>query len=332
MSDRHVLSPDRLRSLLEAFTGRTILVVGDLMLDEYVWGRVNRISPEAPVMVVEVQETTHCLGGAGNVATNIQAMGGQAVLSGVVGADETGRTLTERAAGCGCHAHGIFAVEGRPTTIKTRIVAHSQQVVRVDRETKGPISGEALDQVMDFVRTAVPRVEAGLLSDYAKGMLTDAIVGESIRLARGHGKPLAANLKPPRVDPFAGATFLTMNLHEAERATNESFPDEAALLRAGAALRERLSCDALLVTRGADGVCLFTADADPLLLPARRVEVYDVAGAGDTVIGAATMALAAGATFAEAAAIGNLAGNVKVTKLGVAPVSRDEIRHMAEEA
>jgi D-beta-D-heptose 7-phosphate kinase / D-beta-D-heptose 1-phosphate adenosyltransferase len=163
-------------------------------------------------------------------------------------------------------------------------------------------------------------------------MLTDDLVREAVRLAREHGKPLSANLKPPRVEPFSGATFLTMNVHEAERAALQPIPDVAALFRAGAALRERLDCEALVVTRGADGVCLFTPDAEPLCLPARRVEVYDVAGAGDTVIGAATMALAAGASFEEAAAIGNMAGNVKVTKLGVAPVSRDEILHIAEDA
>lgn len=319
-----------LSKLLDSFTARRILVVGDVMLDEYVWGQVNRISPEAPVMVVEVSSTDWRLGGAGNVANNVQAMGGQCVVCGVVGDDPNGAVVHNQVAAIGADGSGLVSAKDRPTTVKTRIVAHSQQVVRVDRETRAPVSGEVLAGMAAFVRVALPTVDAIVLSDYAKGALTEDLVREIVALARQHDKPVAANLKPPRVAPFHGATFLTLNVHEAERAANTTIADEAALLAVGAELRAQLDCDGLLVTRGPHGVALFTADESPVLLPARPVEVYDVAGAGDAVISAATMALASGATFAEAAAVGNLAGNAKVTKLGVSPVTRDEMLRLAE--
>lgn len=326
------IARERLDTLLSGFQGRRVLVVGDLMLDEYVWGRVNRISPEAPVMVVDVVETTHALGGAGNVVNNIQAMGASAVVAGVVGDDPNGLAVRERLRECGSVPDGVAIAPDRPTTVKTRIVAHSQQVVRVDRELRTAIPETTLAAVSRFVRDAVSGVDAVLLSDYSKGVLVDSLVRDAVAAARAAGRPVAANLKPPRVDPFAGATLLTLNVHEAERATGVEITDEPSLLSAGGSLRRRLECSALMVTRGGEGVALFTADAEPVLLAARRVEVYDVTGAGDTVISAATLALAAGGGFVEAAAIGNLAGNAKVTKLGVAPVTRDEIRRMAEPA
>ena len=324
-----MMTRNELSDLLDRFEARRILVVGDVMLDEYVWGQVNRISPEAPVMVVEVTSTDWRLGGAGNVANNVQAMGGRCVVCGVVGDDPSGAVVQTQVAAIGADASGLVSAKDRPTTVKTRIVAHSQQVVRVDRETRAPVSGEVLERMAAFVRNALPMVDAVVLSDYAKGALTEDHVREIVALARQHSKPVAANLKPPRVAPFHGATFLTLNVHEAERASNSSIPDEATLLTVGAELRAQMDCDGLLVTRGPNGVALFTADEAPLLLSARPVEVYDVAGAGDAVISAATMALASGATFAQAAAIGNLAGNAKVTKLGVAPVTREEMLRLA---
>lgn len=332
MTESAILPPDRLGALLDAFAGRSVIVTGDLMLDAYVWGRVNRISPEAPVMVVEEQETTHCMGGAGNVASNVRAMGGEATLCGAVGDDEDGQRLLAHARTHGIRASGVLTVAGRVTTVKTRIVAHSQQVVRVDRETREPLPADAGERIVGSVRAAIPRMDAMVLSDYAKGLLRDDVARACIAIAREHGRPVVVNLKPPRVQPFAGATLIALNHHETERAIGRPLPDEAAVFEAGNELRHRLSCDGLLVTRGPDGVCLFTADAGPLCLPARRVEVFDVAGAGDTVIAAAAMALASGASLAEAAALGNLAGNVKVTKLGVSTVSREEIRRMAERA
>jgi D-beta-D-heptose 7-phosphate kinase/D-beta-D-heptose 1-phosphate adenosyltransferase len=247
----------------------------------------------------------------------------------VAGKDAMGEILREHAVACGSSATGIIAADERPTTVKTRIVAHSQQVVRVDRETRAPLDSASESRLLSFLRETAPEVDAVILSDYAKGTLTDGLVVEAVAQAGALGIPVAANLKPPRVRPFAGAGFLSLNLAEAERAGNEPIADEAALERVGTRLRAELACGALLITRGPEGVALFTASGDPVTIPARRVEVYDVAGAGDAVISAAAMALAAGAEPVEAAAIGNLAGNVKVTKLGVAPVSRGEIRQMA---
>jgi rfaE bifunctional protein kinase chain/domain len=243
------IARERLDAILAGFEGRRVLVVGDLMLDEYVWGRVNRISPEAPVMVVDVVETTHALGGAGNVVNNIQAMGASALVSGVVGDDPNGLAVRERLQACGSAPEGVVTAPDRPTTVKTRIVAHSQQVVRVDREQRTAIPEATLAAVSGFVRDAVARVDAVLLSDYSKGVLVDSLVRDAVAAARAAGKPVAANLKPPRVEPFSGATLLTLNVHEAERATGIEITDEPSLLSAGCGLRERLACSALKIGR-----------------------------------------------------------------------------------
>lgn len=328
MPEHNIAAPERLREIVNAFAGRRVLVVGDIMLDEYVWGEANRISPEAPVMVVEVRDTTYAIGGAGNVGHNIRSLGAHPRLCGVIGDDMMGKILQGIAAGAGIDTEGLVCAPDRPTTVKTRIVAHSQQVVRVDRETRDPISGTALDEMLVKVKHAIPTIDAVILSDYAKGALTDELTETVVSLARAAGKPTAANLKPPRVAPFRGATLLTLNMHEAERASNETIRCDADLHCVGRALRERLDCRALLITRGADGVALFTDGIEPVHIPARRVEVYDVTGAGDAVISASTLALISGASPAEAAAIGNLAGNAKVRKLGVAPVTTGEILEM----
>lgn len=332
MTDYLPFPLERVYEVLERYSGRSILVLGDLMLDEYVWGQVKRISPEAPVMVVDVVRTTYALGGAGNVAHNVQAMGARAVVCGIVGDDTMGATLRDHVSEAGCIPEGIVTLEDRPTTVKSRILAHNQQVVRVDREKNTPISSEASRGLLKYVEEHIASVDGVILSDYAKGVLTEHLVKDTIALARRFNKPVAANLKPPRVAPFEGATLLTLNVHEAERAANETINETADLYRIGEALRAQLRCDALLVTRGADGIALFTASAEPVCLPARRLDVFDVAGAGDAVICAAALALASGASFLEAAAVGNIAGNAKVTKLGVAPVTRAEMRRVAEMA
>ncbi len=326
------LEPERFDALLNAFEGRKILVVGDLMLDEYVLGHAGRVSPEAPVLVLDVQRTTHGLGGAANVARNVGRMGAEVTLAGVVGADAGADRLQASLRENGCSTEGVVVARDRPTTVKTRVVVQNQQIVRIDRETREPVCGKTLERLSSLVNASIPSVDGVILSDYAKGALTDCLVSTIIKKAKEHRVPLAANLKPPRVDAFRGATLLTLNLAEAERAWRHPVGDEADLRRCGQALRKRLACKGLLITRGGDGVVLFTATGAPLAIPAHRVQVFDVTGAGDTVIGAAAMALSCGATCGEAAAIGNLAGNIKVTKLGAATVDRDEIRTFAMKA
>ncbi len=325
------ISRKRLDSLLDGFVGRRVLVVGDLMLDEYIWGQTSRVSPEAPVLVLDVQRTTHTPGGAANVARNVREMGGEVMVAGVVGTDSNADLLLSALQTEGCVTEGVVVAEERCTTVKSRVVAHNQQVVRIDREWRKPIGRVALKKLSAFADAIIPTVDAVILSDYAKGVLADELVAAIIKKAKKCHVPLAANLKPPRTTAFRGATLLTLNLTEAERAWEQPIVNEGALYRCGRVLHKRLACKGLLITRGGDGVALFIPAGAPLAIPARRVSVFDVSGAGDTVISAATLALSAGATLGEAAAIGNLAGNIKVTKLGTAPVTCHEIRQFARE-
>ncbi len=320
---------NRLDTLLEAFANRKILVAGDLMLDEYIRGQINRISPEAPVPVLDVQRTSHTLGGAANVAANVRAMGADVFLAGVVGADVAAEMLRESLERHGCSIDGLVVDNDRSTTVKTRVVVQNQQIVRIDRETRKPISGTVLEKLLARIEAVLPAVDAVILSDYAKGVLAESLVRTIVKQAREARIPVAANLKPPHVEAFHGATLLTLNLAEAERAWRRPIGDETSLYRCGQALRKRLACKGLLITRSGDGVVLFTSAGAPLAIPAQRVQVFDVTGAGDTVISAASLALSAGATCAEAAAVGNLAGNIKVTKHGTAAVGCDELRRLA---
>ena len=334
-SEPHHASPgdmrrERLETLLDRFVGLKILVVGDLMLDEYIWGHAGRVSPEAPVLVVEVRNTTYSLGGATNVANYARHLGAAVSVAGVVGSDSSGVTLREKLRAGGCDTQGVLTEAGRPTTLKTRIVAQNQQVVRVDRETREEVPRETVDRLLGVIESEMPTADAIILSDYAKGVLSDRLIAAVIRSARDRRKPVTANLKPPRVEPFHGATLVTLNLQELERAEHETIAGEAALIRCGSRLRERLDCGGLLVTRGGDGLVLFMPEAGPVRIPARRVEVFDVVGAGDAVITAAVLSLAAGADCAEAAALGNVAGNIKVTKAGTAAVELDEIRRFLD--
>lgn len=319
----------RLDAILNAFADRRILVVGDVMLDEYIWGHTTRISPEAPVPVLDVQRTTHTLGGAANVARNVREMGGAVTLFGVVGSDPGADMLLASLEANGCPADCLVVGEDRLTTIKTRVVVQNQQIVRIDRETKKPVCEAVTDSLLSRIEAALPGADAVILSDYAKGVLTDRLVRRVIKKAKEHRVSVAANLKPPHVEAFRGATLLTLNLAEAERAWGHPIIDAMSVCRCGQTLRKRLACKGLLITRGGDGVVLFTSSGAPLAIPAHRVQVFDVTGAGDTVISAASLALSTGATCAEAAAIGNLAGNIKVTKLGTAAVDRNEIRRFA---
>ena len=263
------------------------------MLDEYIWGQTNRISPEAPVPVLDVQRTTHTLGGAANVARNIREMGAAVTLAGVVGADPGADMLLASLQTHGCPTDCLVVADDRPTTVKTRVVVQKQQIVRIDRETRKPVSGAVMDELLSRIKAALPTVHAMILSDYAKGALTDSLVKTVIKKARDYRIPVAANLKPPRIAGFHGATLLTLNLAEAERAWRRPIVDEASVCRCGQTLRKQLACKGLLITRGGDGVVLFTAAGAPLMIPAQRVQVFDVTGAGDTVISAAALALSA---------------------------------------
>ncbi len=323
----------RAEEILAAMAGRKVLVVGDVMLDEYVWGSVRRISPEAPVMVVEVQRDSWTPGGAANVVNNIQALGGSSAIIGVVGDDEAGQKLSARLAKNGADTSGIVVDRIRPTTRKTRIVAHSQQVVRVDRESRKALAARTVKRIGERLAIEIPAFDVVMFSDYDKGMAVRAVTQTLIEIAREHKKPVVVNSKPGNIKQFRSASVVTVNQAEAEAASGIRITDDKSLMRAAKRLMTPRYCgpEALIITRGPQGLSLFTADGHENI-PAHLVEVYDVAGAGDTLASVLSIALSTGATLKEAALLANCAGGAVVRKVGVATVTREEIALMLEGA
>lgn len=313
-------------AILASFDRARILIIGDLILDQYIWGEVNRISPEAPIPVVEVLRESFSLGGAANVAHNARSLGVRVETCGVVGDDAYGQKILEMLEEKGIGAHGVIRDASRPTTLKTRIVAHRQQVVRVDREDARGLDRALLGKMEERIRDVLPEVDAVVLEDYAKGVIQEALLRDIVPLARKEGKIITVDPKMNHFDHYRGVTAITPNRQEAERATGERIRDEKSLHQAGARLLEMLQCGAVLVTLGDRGMCLFEPGESPFAIPAHAREVYDVSGAGDTVIAVFTSSLVAGANLRQAAALSNLAGGLVVEKLGTATVTTEEMR------
>lgn len=314
-----------LAEALDAIANPRILVVGDLMLDRYVWGAIERISPEAPIPVLRMVAQEERPGGAGSVAVNLANLQARVALAAVVGPDTEGGTVVRLLQGCGVHCRGVLSDPDRPTTLKTRFLARVQQVLRVDREEPSPIGRRPEQRLLRFMRAEIPRTDAVLLSDYNKGLLNATVSCEAIRLARRHGKPVIAD--PARgADParFRGATAICPNrLEAAEAAGLPERPGNAD--KVGRRLLRRLALEACVVTRDRDGISLYRPRRKALHIPARAREVFDVTGAGDMVLSMLGLVLAGGGTFEEAVALANVAGGLEVSKLGVVPLSREEI-------
>ena len=319
------LSPARLRRLLVACRRATVLVVGDLMLDEFVWGKVSRISPEAPVPVVWVQSESVMPGGAANVANNLRALGAGVRLAGVVGADPWGQRLLKELTRRRIGVSGVIRDRTSPTTVKTRVIAHHQQVVRVDRERQAPLSAATRTRLIETIRKQLEAVDAVIIEDYGKGVISRELLGEVIPLARARRTLITVDPKEEHFDLYRGVTALTPNRAEAGQALGRELETEAALARGGQELLERLRSDAVLITLGEDGMCLFERSGRRTRIPTVAQEVFDVAGAGDTVIAAFTLALAGGASMPEAAVIANRAAGIVVGKLGVAVATPEEL-------
>jgi len=316
-----------MRDLLTQFPDRPILVVGDLMLDEFIWGQVSRISPEAPVPVVEVRRRTQAVGGAANAAANAAALGGRVAVAGVVGDDAEGRRVAELLRGQGIDTAGLVVDAARPTTTKTRVVAHSQQMVRIDHEQPGPIPDAVAETLLAAVRDALSRVRACVVSDYGKGVLTPAVVGQLMADARRAGVPVIVDPKGTDYAKYTGATVVKPNQMEAGKVLNRDLRTDAEVDRAGVDLRAILGADsAVLITRGPQGMSLFESDKEPVHVPTQAREVYDVTGAGDTVAGAMAMTLAAGGSLENACRLASLAAAVVVAKLGTATCDLAELR------
>ncbi len=319
------------RGLIESLAGTTVLVLGDVMLDEYVWGEVRRISQEAPVPIVEASRRTYAAGGAGNVAVNVVGLGGVALLGGVVGSDYPAGKLCGVLTECGVIANGLVTDAHRPTTTKTRIVAHSQQVVRVDSEMRSALTAELEADLLAWVENALPTVGACVLSDYNKGVVSPGLAQAFIGLARQNHKPVIVDPKGTDYAKYRGATVITPNLHEVERVVNREIHDEVAMQEAATQLSGLLAGGAVLITRGAEGMSLFTSEAPPVHIPTVARAVYDVTGAGDTVVSTLALGLAVGATLERASRLANRAAGIVVGKLGTARVSAEELLAHATE-
>ncbi len=303
---------------------RRVLVVGDLMLDEFLWGRVSRISPEAPVPVVEVTRQSFHLGGAGNVAANLRSLGGAAVLVGLVGRDAAGARVMDTLRSAGVEPRLVTAPD-RPTTVKTRIVAHSQQVVRADREESRDVSGAAAEAIREALAEELAGCDALVVSDYQKGVVTAPLLRSALPLARRRRRPVLVDPKLRHFALYRGVTVVTPNQLEAEQATGVRLRSDTDLDTAGRRILSLLRCRAALVTRGEHGMSLFERGRPPLHVEAAAREVFDVTGAGDTVIATLALALSAGATLDEAARLANAAAGVVVGKVGTAQASPEEV-------
>jgi len=303
-----------------------ILVVGDMILDEFIWGDVSRISPEAPVPVVEVKSQSYMPGGAANVAGNIRSLSGKVSMTGVIGTDEAGRILKNSLLKIKADTTGAFQDEKRPTSCKTRIVAHNQQVVRIDREKVGQINSRMHNKLMQFIKKKIAKVDAVILEDYGKGVITAHLVNEVVCLARKYGKIVSVDPKEENFFSYKGVTVITPNHHEAGRALGIKIKDKKTLRQAGKEILERFGSQAVLITLGENGMCLFESNGHITHIPTVAKEVYDVSGAGDTVISVLTMALATGASMLEAAYLSNFAAGIVVGKVGIGTVSLEELK------
>jgi len=317
---------DHLQALVDRFAGRRLLVLGDLMLDHYLWGRCERISPEAPVPVVEVQKETSSLGGAGNVAANLTSLGAEPVLVGLVGEDDRSRLLFEAFADRGVDTRAIVRDPSRPTTMKTRIIAHSQQVVRADWESRADVEGKALKTLLATLERELPKCHGLIVSDYGKGVVTRVVLEKAIGLAKAKKLPTCVDPKESHIDAYKGVSILTPNQNEAGYVMGQRITDETSLMSVGWGLQKRLDVDCALITRGADGMSLFERSGRYTHLPTVAREVYDVTGAGDTVVSVVSLALAAGADYPEACYLANHAAGVVIREVGTATCSPSELR------
>lgn len=321
------LGVERAAQIVEGVRGRTVAVFGDCMLDEFIWGEVTRISPEAPVPVVDIYQDSARLGGAANVLANLAALGARACLVGVVGKDAAGeRIRAELRRAQALDVDDLLIVdESRPSTVKTRIIAHSQLVVRADREKRDPVGAHIEDLLLGALRELLARVDVLIVSDYDKGAVTPRVLKHVLAEARQRGLPILIDPKIKNFEHYRPATLVTPNHHEALRLTNTEDHSDEGLRRAARSIRERINCDAVLITRGKQGMMLAEGDGEAVFVETAAREVYDVTGAGDTVIAALGAALTAGATILEAAILANYAAGVAVSKVGTALVDADEL-------
>jgi D-glycero-beta-D-manno-heptose-7-phosphate kinase len=310
--------------ILNSFKKKRILIIGDIILDRYIWGKVSRISPEAPVPVVEVTDEDFLLGGATNVAHNIVSLGGRATIIGLAGNDRGGDILRKMLDDNKIRYDGVVWTS-RPTTMKTRVIAHSQQVVRFDREDKNRVEGKTLSHILGYLKENLLNHDAVIISDYRKGVISSELVSEVAGLARPKNIFISVDPKVGHFHCYKHVSLITPNVQEASAASGIEIRDEKSLINAGRTLLRKILCDAVLITRGEHGMSLFRKEK-VIHIPTVAKNVYDVTGAGDTVIAVFTLAHASGASLEEAAIIANHAAGIVVGEIGTAVITPEQLR------
>lgn len=334
MTSRQIppISLPKLERHIQRFSQANVLVVGDLILDHYVWGNVSRISPEAPVPVVHVESESLQLGGAANVYHNLVALGARADICGVVGTDEGGHAMLKQLGARRRGRGGVIIDSERPTTRKTRIIAHNQQIVRFDIERKDALSGSIERRIVKYVTSRLHEISCLVVSDYAKGVVTPTLMAELGRLASSRNVPIVVDPKVEHFSYYKGVTIITPNHLEAQQGAGLHKSDDRSTQNAGPLLQQRLGCDAVLVTRGEHGMSLFESNGSSWHIPTTAQQVYDVTGAGDTVVSTVSLALSTGASFREAAVLANQAAGLVVGMVGTATVTREQLKEAIHHA
>jgi D-beta-D-heptose 7-phosphate kinase/D-beta-D-heptose 1-phosphate adenosyltransferase len=317
---------EKLKRCIDRFSDARVVVVGDIIMDEYIWGNVSRISPEAPVPVVDIKEETKMLGGAANVLNNIASFGGRPILCGVIGGDQMGQEIVERVKSLGLRTDGIIAESHRPTSIKTRVVAHNQQVVRFDRESRKKLGPESIEKILDFIKKMQDNYDAILVADYGKGVISAELMEGLRGLVLKSNAILAVDPKIGNFECYQNVDVITPNHHEAGAFCRMEIIDQESLVRAGNQMLSELNCRSVLITRGKDGMSLFEDSGEISHIPTVARKVYDVTGAGDTVISTFCLGLAAGLDLKSAALISNFAAGIVVSELGTSTVKAEELK------
>jgi D-beta-D-heptose 7-phosphate kinase/D-beta-D-heptose 1-phosphate adenosyltransferase len=327
----HPYKANRLKEYIDRFPEVKVLVIGDIILDKYVWGDVSRISPEAPVPVVEVKRDTRMLGGAANVIHNIATLGTRPTLCGVVGQDRTGKVIINELNNMGLTSEGIVLEQGRPTSIKTRVVARNQQVVRFDRETRTDIRPESIENLLTFIGENLDKLDAIVVADYGKGVISASLMKglrKLIKSAPGESVKIAVDPKTGNFEYYHGVDVITPNHLEAGIFCRFEIVDEETLVRAGKQMLKELNCRSVLITQGKDGMTLFENGGEIIHIPTVAKNVFDVTGAGDTVIGTFSLALASGLGLKSAAVLSNYAAGIVVGEVGTSTVSAEELKKL----
>lgn len=322
-----ILTKKRALEIIDNFSQVGVLVVGDVMVDHFIWGNVSRISPEAPVPVVDVQKDSILLGGCANVLNNIYAMGGRVYVAGVIGTDNIGKKLLAELRDRKIETNGMVVDRHRPTTLKTRIVAHGQQMVRFDKENRKPISSSSINKILEYVKSLRKKIGAIVISDYNKGVVSKELIQGIKKIAEGSGIFICLDPKQNDFSMYKGVHVITPNHYEVQRAAGMEISGANDIQRLSESLLKKFSFPAILVTRGEEGMSLFENGKKIVhtYFSSQAKEVYDVTGAGDTVIGILALGLAAQANMKEATCLANLAAGLVVEKIGTATVSRKEL-------